>query len=78
MTPIVRMKINLPNFHFNVKGHPVGFIIESDSKDKAIEEFKLLSLNPTSGIFGFTYDDVEKISIVPDKKYYLLNSMKIY
>jgi hypothetical protein len=72
------MTIRLPNFHFTVKGHPIGFIIESDTQDKAIDEFNLLSLDPLSGIFGFDYDDVQQISVVPEKKYYLLNEMKIY
>jgi hypothetical protein len=74
----MRIANRLPNFHFKVNGHPIGFIIESDSKDKAVKEFNLLSLDPLSGIHGFTYHDVEKVSVVPEKAYYLLNSMKIY
>jgi len=66
------------NFHFKVKGHPTGFVIENDSKDKTIKEFNILSADPLSGIFGFTYHDVEHVSVVPEKKYYLLNSIKIY
>jgi hypothetical protein len=68
----------MPNFHFRVKGHPTGFVIESDSKDKAIAEFNLLSRDGNTGIAGFDYDDVEKISIIPDKQFYMLSGMKIY
>jgi hypothetical protein len=68
----------MPNFHFKVIGHPTGFIIESESQDKAIDEFNLLSLNPVSGIYGFEYHDVECISVIPEKSFYLLDSIKIY
>jgi hypothetical protein len=68
----------MPNFHFKVKGHPIGFVIEKDSKNEALDAFNILSLDPISGIHGFSYHDVEKVSVVPEKKYYLLSSMKIY
>ncbi len=66
------------NFHFKVKGHPVGFVISAESKDEAIEEFNLLSQDGNTGISGFTYHDVEKITIVPDKTFYMLDGMKVY
>jgi hypothetical protein len=75
---VARITTSLPNFHFAVKGHPIGFVIEADSQDKALEEFNLLSLSPLSGIYGFTYHDVENISIVPEKTFYMLNDIKVY
>jgi hypothetical protein len=68
----------MSNYHFAVKGHPIGFVIESDSEDKALEEFILLSKDGNSGIAGFTYHDVESVSIVPEKSFYMLGDMQVF
>ncbi len=68
----------MPDYHFTVKGHPVGFIIEAFDQDKALDEYKRLMVSGCSGIVGFTTQDIEFIEVVKEESpSYMLGDTKV-
>jgi hypothetical protein len=68
----------MPDYHFTVKGHPTGFIIEATDQDKALEEYKRLMVSGCSGIVGFTTQDIESIEEVKEQQpFYMLGDVKV-
>jgi hypothetical protein len=68
----------MPDYHFTVKGHPTGFVIESPDQDSALEEYKRLMVSGCSGIVGFTTQDIESIKELEEPRpFYVLGNIKI-
>jgi hypothetical protein len=66
------------DYHFTVKGHPTGFIIEAVNQDEALEEYKRLMVSGCSGIVGFTTQDIISIEKVTEQKpFYMLGDVKV-
>lgn len=58
----------MPDYRFKVKGHPIGFVLESESQDTAMAEFEALCINGNSGAHGFKKDDVLSIKVVENER----------
>ncbi|MFA5048968.1 MAG: hypothetical protein WC516_08145 [Patescibacteria group bacterium] len=68
----------MPDYHFTVKGHPVGFIIEAPDQNNAIKQYEELMVSGNSGIVGFTTQDIISIENVKEQRpFYMLGDIKV-
>jgi len=66
------------DYHFTVKGHPTGFVIEAPNQDDALEEYKRLMVSGNSGVVGFTTQDILSIEKVREQQpYYMLGDIRV-